>query len=896
MNAFLPRLIPAFDQVVEHFIQQSTSFSEEGALQEKFWDRGEEGRLREDFRFRQTPGGRWIISHHLLANDELRKLFTRKHRSSLPFSAALAELGPIGERAWVFCSADKRFVLEGENLRLSEQELSDSLLAEDALELEKYVSHLPIRNLEAVAASEPEGEWGPSAQEDMGDVLGWVRVNMPGVVLNDRMFVARIKGQSMDDGRLGIVDGSYSLFELWPAGTRQGKIILVRGAFHDPETGSYAVKKYIADQRNEEGRHNRIALVSLNPDKEKYPDIALDPDDDQAVVVIAEHVESLSGHQYGREPKPVKPKGSGRRNLTPEYVKGRLLKRKEQIFGSRGVRPDREEQEKVLSRFICLDFESGGLHIETDPLTWLPNFVKKVNLCVGGKEQSVILASNLKNLSWRQTASPSRDEYSFHAPGFEEDIGDDLGPLALGGLSYDSGTVFKVDANGIGRLQKNRTLTPGQEYRLLIPPVLRIDSVLVGECSSFISGWQLWDFVLPVEVELPLREQLLTLQLTLGKYIPQIRWSVFPPVDYQQTHRGETLPCFQLSQQPIIKVNGKVNIAGEMTLFVMAGGQVTSLRLPPGNEWLFQLEDLPVGPVILQLLHKKTNVAPVTVPFYVVDKAAKPVCAEISVELKEKHCAVGGTGAFDLHYDVSDVVEDDLKIYGPPLWPMHSSWTGNTTSELTQTYLTRIGGFDPDPLLNKTKQLRESSIPGNWIFDFAELGQIRILHGGNPDPDVLREQFITLAKEREQSLPGLVGQYLLLKQVWIEPVLKLMGLECEELSFEELEMAPQGMTAMLLSRTVRHFDNSITRERHSLFVLVTNHAEITRKGEGSSWEYADKLCTKYDLPMATISDGLTWMRHRRASKMKGTEFPLLEIIKQDNDDSFEPFLSECGGW
>ena len=65
--------------------------------------------------------------------------------------------------------------------------------------MEKYVSHLPIRNLEAVAASEPEGEWGPNAQEDMGDVLGWVRVNMPGVVLNDRMFVARIKGQSMDD-------------------------------------------------------------------------------------------------------------------------------------------------------------------------------------------------------------------------------------------------------------------------------------------------------------------------------------------------------------------------------------------------------------------------------------------------------------------------------------------------------------------------------------------------------------------------------------------------------------------------------------------------------------------------------------------------------------------------
>lgn len=896
MNYFSPRIISAFDPVVEKYSQISTSFSEEEALEERLWNQGEEGRLREDFRFRQTPGGRWIVSHHLLANDELRKLFTRKHRSSLTFSAALAELGSAGGRTWVFCQADKRFVLEGENLRLSEQELTDSLLAEDALAMEKYVSHLPIRNLEAVAASEPEGEWGPNAQEDMGDVLGWVRVNMPGVVLNDRMFVARIKGQSMDDGRHGIVDGSYSLFQLWPAGSRQGKIILVRGSFHDPETGSYAVKKYMADQRDEDGRHGRISLVSLNPDKERYPDITLDPEDDQAVVVIAEHIESLSGHQYGREPKPVKPKGSGRRNLASDYVKGRLLKRKEQIFGARNVKPDSQEQEKALSRLICLDFESGGLHVETDPLKWLPNFVKKVDIHAGAKRQSVILSSNLKNLTWRQMVPPSRDGYSFHAPGFEEDIGEDLDALTLAGLAYDSGSVFKVDANGVGRLQRSGTLTPGQEYRVLIPPVLRIDSALVGDCHSFISGWQLWDFVLPVEIEPALREHLATLRLVLGKYIPQLRWSVFPPVDYRQTIRGETLPCFHVHQQPVVKVNGKVNIAGEMTLFVMAGSRMESLPLPPGDEWLFQLEDIPAGPVVLQLLHKKTDVAPVTLPFFVVKNAAAPVRAEISIDIDDVHCAVGKEGLHEVRYDLADISSDTLHIAGPPLWSVRSSWTGSSTNELWQAYLTKSGGLDTEPLLNKTKQLRKSLIPGNWVFDFEELGQIRILHGGNPDPDVLRKQFALLAKERGQSLPSLVGQYLLLKQVWIEPVLKLMGLECRELPLEELEMAPSGMTAMLLSRTRRHDDGSIKKERHSLFVLVLNQSEIIRKGKGSSWDYADKLCAKYDLPKATISDGLIWMRHERASKMKGTEFPLLDIITHDNGHAFEPFLSACGGW
>ncbi|MCK5685807.1 hypothetical protein KAJ27_16860, partial [bacterium] len=420
MNYSSPHIISAFDPVVKRFSKTSTSFSEKEALKENFWDIGEDARLREDFRFRQTPGGHWIISESLLANDELRKLFTQKHRSTLVFEDAMAELGSVGSRKWIFCPADKRFVFEGDNLRLSEQELTNSILSEDAMDMEKYVSHLPIINLKAVAASEPEGEWGPDAQEDMGNVLGWVRVEMPGVVLNDRMFIARIKGHSMDDGRRGIVDGSYSLFELWPVGSRQGKIILVRGSFHDPETGNYAVKKYMADQRDEEGVHGKVTLVSLNPDKEKYPDIELDPEDDQAVVVIARHIKSLSGQQYGREPKPVKTKRPGRRNQAPEYIKNRLQKKVEQIFGSHETISDRKSKENLESSLVCLDFESGGLHVETIPLKWLPNFVKKITLQAGKNNHAVILGSNLKNLTWRQMLPPSRDDYTFVAPGFED--------------------------------------------------------------------------------------------------------------------------------------------------------------------------------------------------------------------------------------------------------------------------------------------------------------------------------------------------------------------------------------------------------------------------------------------------------------------------------------------
>ena len=888
--------VASFDSLVERFAKERTSFTEEDALKHGFWDKGEEARLREDFRFRRTPGGRWMISEHLLANDELRKLFTRKHRSSLPFEAGLNELGSVGGRNLVFCPADQRFVLEGENLRLSEQELTDSLLAEEALELEKYVTHLPIRNLEAVAASEPKGEWGANAQEEMGDILGWVRVQMPGLVLSDRMFVARIKGHSMDDSRHGIVDGSYSLFELWPVGTRQGKIILVRGSFHDPETGNYAVKKYVADQRDEEGCHGRITLVSLNPDKERYPDIELNPEDDQAVVVIAQHVESLSGHQYGREPKPVKPIRSGQRNLNQDYVKGRLKKRVEQIFGAPEERKNDGTMVQEESHLVCLDFEAGGLHVETKPLKWLPNFIKKITIQAGGKDQSVVLGSNLKNLTWRQIVPPSRDGYSFTAPDFEDDVGNDLAALAIEGLAYDAGTVFKVDVAGIGRVQSSKKLSPGQEYRVLIPPVLRIDSPIIGECHSFISGWQLWDFMLPVEVDQRLHEQIEDLQLELGKTLPQLRWAALPPVNYRQTSRGEILPCFHIQQQPVVTIKGDVNISGEMTLFVMAGSQFQSFPLPKGNEWTIQLKDMPVGPALVQLLHKKTNVAPVTLPFFMVNKAAVPVRAEIAMRIDDARYVVGRESLLKAEQNLTNFGDDGLRMTGPPLWPVRSFWKGNIVSEVKQTYLTEFGGLDSEPLLHVTKQKRESFLPGDWVFDFAELGRVVFLHGGNPDPEELRKQFYHLVEERGNSLPGLVGQYQLLKEIWLKPVLQLMGLEDQDLSLEELQMAPTGMTAMLLFRTVRQADGSIEKEKHSMLVLVSNKEDITRKGKGSSWDYADSLCKEHELAMSIISDGLHWMRHRSASKMTGNVFALLDIVMQEVGDDFEPFLSYFGGW
>ena len=90
--------------------------------------------------------------------------------------------------------------------------------------------------------------------------------------------------------------------------------MLVRGSFTDPETGSYAVKKYVGDVRDVEGRHQRITLVSLNPDKTRYPDIELEVAHEDDITVVARVVQPLSSDEYARHPKP--PRRPGRRNLT----------------------------------------------------------------------------------------------------------------------------------------------------------------------------------------------------------------------------------------------------------------------------------------------------------------------------------------------------------------------------------------------------------------------------------------------------------------------------------------------------------------------------------------------------------------------------------------------------
>lgn len=127
----------------------------------------------------------------------------------------------------------------------------------------------------------------PQALEDSADAWvalpDWVRPQ-PG------LFVAQVVGESMNRR---IPNGAWCLFRANPAGTRQGKIVVVQHrSIADPETGGrYTIKRYTSEKRpSEEGgwRHERITLHPDSDRPEFAPIELIVHEEEEGVRVIAE--------------------------------------------------------------------------------------------------------------------------------------------------------------------------------------------------------------------------------------------------------------------------------------------------------------------------------------------------------------------------------------------------------------------------------------------------------------------------------------------------------------------------------------------------------------------------------------------------------------------------------
>ena len=131
----------------------------------------------------------------------------------------------------------------------------------ESIEVQPFRSHLPLYSLRAAAGA--LGEEMESAAED------WVPAP-EGMHLTPDLFVAHVVGSSMEPR---IPDGSLNLFRLHPAGSRQGKILLIQRFGALDETARYTVKRYTSRKSytgEDEWRHEQIRLEPLNPEYEAW--------------------------------------------------------------------------------------------------------------------------------------------------------------------------------------------------------------------------------------------------------------------------------------------------------------------------------------------------------------------------------------------------------------------------------------------------------------------------------------------------------------------------------------------------------------------------------------------------------------------------------------------------
>ncbi len=120
-----------------------------------------------------------------------------------------------------------------------------------------FRTHLPLFSLRAAAGN--LGEEMESQAED------WVPAP-EGLKLSGDLFVAHVVGRSMEPR---IPDGSLNLFRFHPAGSRQGKILLIQRFGLVDETARYTIKRYTSRKvfsGEDQWQHEQIRLEPLNPE------------------------------------------------------------------------------------------------------------------------------------------------------------------------------------------------------------------------------------------------------------------------------------------------------------------------------------------------------------------------------------------------------------------------------------------------------------------------------------------------------------------------------------------------------------------------------------------------------------------------------------------------------
>ncbi|MCB9797535.1 MAG: S24 family peptidase [Alphaproteobacteria bacterium] len=850
--------IPAFDPILVRLSAAATSIAEPEALAE-LWSHGEDAWLREDPRFRPTPWGRWVPSDRYLVNDLLVHEL-REGRSELSLSEQLKVLAKVIRRPTAICPADPRLCIEDDSVRLAPSELTaDPLIERDIGPLLRFVTHLPVLSLKVAAASRPAGAWGQEAEPQEVREEGWLRVDQR--AMNRRMFVAQVKGASMEPT---VEDGDWALFEFtFSDGVTydgDGRPVLVRWGAPLDELGSYAVKKLVTGPES-------LLLVSSNRDEERYPDITIPPEEEDHLRVIATFQRALTPSDFGRRPKPVRRRGrrvvEGQAGLHEQRT--RLARRIDAFFEGRLTTDDEADAQTATgwqTRVVCLDPESGGLHLEVGPLDGLPPFVRKLRVVGAEDRDGILLAANARSRPASLAMAPGSGPWRWEAVGFEdeEDLG--LERLRAPALPSDSVSVFRVDAAGVGKTIAGTQLSLGQVYRLLLPPGLG-DETTGDELAE---GWRLWTLDLSSAPPSTVRMQLEALGLGVGEAWPRLEWALAPPAAWQSTPRGEVYPVFEAGTEVAVRVRGLPDEEeGSAYLFLCGPAGVERLELPPSGSPLVSLDVLAQGRWACSLVHPRTEVRTTTLVFEVAEDAFRQVDADWS--------------ATD---DLST-----LQVSAPPGWPVTLSWRVLRSVRVGTVHADSDSTVDMSKLLPIVEERARRARVGDLVIDLDELGRLVVQHDGRPSVESVRDGLASLWTEREGLVRGRRGAWLVLVPHWFKPVCELFGYTLEELVAMASAGADDGLAAWRLIVDERE-PGGIRRSAARVLVLTEDLDATLAAG----LEAVAHACSAADVREAIVTDGIRWTTHRKNNRMRQPEWDLGEALSSGEVEEMLAALAE----
>jgi type III restriction enzyme len=237
---------------------------------EVMWLAETKGEMRLNTPLKSEAARAWCEKMSGTRYGQWRFLFVQQKKLEKSLAAGVASLGQLAE-SLVLAPAEPQLKLLA---------FDDARAKRDA-----FKNLLPLYSLKAAAGYFGQGE---SVEPE-----GWIEAESIGR-LSEQMFVCRAVGRSMEPS---IRDGDFLVFRAKPAGSRNGKTVLVqhRGPA-DPDTGgAFTVKRYSSVKEVVDGDNWRHTRVTLSPTNPEYQSIVLTGEDAASVAVVAELVTVLRG-------------------------------------------------------------------------------------------------------------------------------------------------------------------------------------------------------------------------------------------------------------------------------------------------------------------------------------------------------------------------------------------------------------------------------------------------------------------------------------------------------------------------------------------------------------------------------------------------------------------------